>query len=1098
MKKVLQHFFGKMTVLVSLLFVFACTVKAQTNKIIMSTGNCTITPNEIQMDIFVKNDYAALDLRWNGCVLRGNFPVAMLPSGTVSANYSFNYVGGSDFPLSFPAPGNNSAGSGFTPSSGLLTWASTPSAAYTNTGCPASTAPLISPGVTKKIGRFSLKLNTAATFVAGQNATFVWLVTSVSCNMYQACTATVTGYNNASGLRTLDPVCPLVVPSACAVTGSAAVTNPGCFGGTGSAIVTLSGAGSTGGGTYTVDGLPVGGIPFAGSPFTVSGLSATNHIIVATMTTGGCVSSNIAANVTAPPQLVASSTAGTISCFGGTTTVVVSATGGTPPYSGTGNFTAGAGPYSYTVTDANGCTSVTTGTITEPTQLVASSTAGTIACFGGTTTVVVSATGGTPPYSGTGSFTAGAGAYSYTVTDANGCTSVTSGNISQPAALTGSATATDVSCFGATDGTATITLSASTSGTYSLDGNPSVSYNSNPFTITGLSAGSHTVVATSAAGCVSNLIGFTVNAPAQLTGTGTTTPTTCGNPTSGTATITLSGSTSGTYTVDGGAPASYSSNPFTITGLTNGPHTIVATSAAGCVSSNIQVTVGSSAAFTATVVKTNISACNATNDGTITITPNGGQAPFTYVWSGGYPGFAPGNVSAVSNLPIGFYNVTVTSSGGCGTVTFTNIHIQYAYNVYVTNSGSNSSACGNTGSILLYGNAGITPYTYALVPGSSQPTPAPGAFQASNAFTGLAAGAYTAFVKDAGGCVSPKNVTVGAAAAIVVTTSTVGASSCAPDGSIQIFRTGGTPPYTYSINGTSYQTSNFFGGLASGPYTAYVKDAAGCTGQVNTTVAAGVGLTATTSKVNSSTCVNDGSIQVNASGGVPAYMYSLNGGVYQSSNAFPNLGAGNYTVQVKDSKGCLSPVYNVTINLNTIVVTASATAATTCTSNNGKIQLFRTGGYGPYTYSLDGNTYQTSTLFTGLPAGTYTGYVKDSKTCIGTVTGIVVGPTGCPPPPFAGNTNTNAKQSQVSVKTAALQVQAYPNPTESEFTLVLQGYNATEKVSITVTDLLGRRVYQTEGTGKLQYRFGTNFKAGMYNVQVVQGTEKAGVKLVKE
>ena len=760
-----------------------------------------------------------------------------------------------------------------------------------------------------------------------------------------------------------------------------------------------------------------------------------------------------------------------------------------------------------TVTGANGCTATASATTTLDNSVPTVSFTGLAASYCSDATAVTltgSPAGGT--FSGAGvtgnSFdpqAAGPGLHTitYSYTSGGGCTGTSSQQTTVNAALTGTGTATSVSCSGSTDGTATITLSSSTSGTYTVDGGAPASYSSNPFTITGLAAGPHTIVATSG-GCSSNLIGVTVGSVAQLTGSGTTTPTTCGNPTSGTATITLSGSTSGTYTVDGGSPANYSSNPFTITGLTAGPHTIVATSAAGCVSSNIQVTVGSSATFTATVVKTNISACNAGNDGTITVTPNGGTAPFTYVWSGGYAGFAPGNVSSVSNLPIGYYNVTVTSSGGCGSVTFTNIHIQYAYNVYVTYSGSNSSACGNTGSILLYGNAGITPYTYALSPGSSQPTPAPGAFQASNAFTGLAAGAYTAFVKDAGGCVSPKNVTVGSAAAIVVTTSTVGASSCAPDGSIQIFRTGGTSPYTYSINGTTYQTSNFFGGLASGPYTAYVKDAAGCIGQVNTTVAAGVGLTATVSKVNTSTCVNDGSIQVNASGGVPAYMYRLNGGVYQSSNSFPNLGAGNYTVQVKDSKGCLSPVYNVTINLNTIVVTASATAATTCSSNNGKIQLFRTGGYGPYTYSLDGNVYQTSTLFTGLAAGTYTGYVKDSKTCIGTVTGIVVGPTGCPPPPFAGNTNTNAKQSQVSVKTAALQVQAYPNPTESEFTLVLQGYNASEKVSITVTDLLGRKVYQTEGTGKSQYRFGTNFKAGMYNVQVVQGTEKTGVKLVKE
>ena len=54
-------------------------------------------------------------------------------------------------------------------------------------------------------------------------------------------------------------------------------------------------------------------------------------------------------------------------CEGGTQALItVSATGGTPSYTGTGNFFAGAGNYSYTVTDVNGCTSTTTGTVTFP------------------------------------------------------------------------------------------------------------------------------------------------------------------------------------------------------------------------------------------------------------------------------------------------------------------------------------------------------------------------------------------------------------------------------------------------------------------------------------------------------------------------------------------------------------------------------------------------------------------------------------------------------------------------------------------------------------------------------------------------------------
>jgi len=1034
MKKVLPHFFGKIMILVSLLFAFTQQSKAQ---ITMSTANCTITPTEVQMDIMVTNT-GANDLRWNSSVLRMIVPAGMLPATTT---YSFNYVGGSDFPLSFPAvfPGP-SFGASFAAASRTITWTTGSTSAYNNTTPPCE-APLIVSGVTKKIGRFSFKIATGGpTFIAGQPATFTWSTTS-SCNLYKTvptCAASVTGFNSSStgeALRTLATPCVQTVPNACAVTGLAVVTNPGCFGGTGSAVVTLSGTGSGAPGFYSLDGGPATN-PYSTNPFTVSGLSNGNHSIVATVTPSGCISTPIAANVTEPTQLVASGSAGTIACFGGTTTVVVSASGGTPGYTGTGSFTVSAGPYSFTVTDANGCTSVASGTVADGT------------------------------------------------------------------ALSGTGTATPVSCFGATDGTETITLSSSTSGTYTVDGGVPQNYNSNPFTITGLSGGNHTIVATSAAGCVSNLIGVSVGEPAQLTGSGTTTPTSCGNPNNGTATITLSAfSGAATYTVDGGAPQNYNSNPFTVTGLTSGNHTIVATSAAGCVSSNILVNVGSTGAFTATVAKTNLSACNATNDGTITVTPVGGVGPYSYVWSGGYPGFAPGNVAAVTNLPIGFYNVTVTDLGGCGSATFTNVHVQFAYFVFVTNSGSSSSSCGNTGTVLLYGNAGISPYTYALSAGSSQPTPAPGAFQASNTFTGLAAGNYTGFIKDAGGCVSSKNLTVTAAAAIVVSPFAVGASSCNADGSAQIFRTGGIPPYTYALSpgvapAGTFQTSNFFGSLASGSYTAYVKDAAGCVGQQTVTVAAGTGITATTSKINSSTCVNDGSIQVNATGGVAPYTYSFNGGAYQGSNAFGGLGAGNYTIQVKDSKGCLSVVLNVTINLNTIVVTATPTAASSCASSNGKIQIFRTGGYGPYTYSLDGNTYQSSNLFINLAPGTYDAYVKDSKTCIGVLNGVVVGPTGCAPT-IASN-NSKGVKSELKATATSLKVQAYPNPSESEFTVVLEGYDSKVKVSIIVTDLLGRKIYQTEGTGRAQYRFGAGFISGMYNVQVIQGAEKASLKLVKE
>lgn len=55
---------------------------------------------------------------------------------------------------------------------------------------------------------------------------------------------------------------------------------------------------------------------------------------------------------------------------------------------------------------------------------------------------------------------------------------------------------------------------------------------------------------------------------------------------------------------------------------------------------------------------------------------------------------------------------------------------------------------------------------------------------------------------------------------------------------------------------------------------------------------------------NEPTCTNDGSIIVQANGGIPPYEYSKNGGVsYQTNPIFNNLSGGNYLVKVKDSIG---------------------------------------------------------------------------------------------------------------------------------------------------------------------------------------------------
>jgi len=292
-------------------------------------------------------------------------------------------------------------------------------------------------------------------------------------------------------------------------------TNISCFGasdGTATAVLTGGLPLNYGYNWSSNDGNSSNNNPAGDGTLSVTGLFPAEWVINTSVAGGnfGCYAQS-SVFITQPALLVASSTSGSIACNGGTTTVTVSATGGTAPYSGTGSFTVGAGTHTYTVVDANGCTSTTSVTVTEPTLLVVSTSTSDfngygVSCNGGSNgEVVVSATGGTTPYSGTGN-NAGlsAGNYSYTVTDANGCASTVSATITEPAALSVALTGSDyngygVSCYNSTDGSVS---SAVTGGvgpfTYSWNNGSSAD------NISGLGAGDYSVMVTDANGCVEN------------------------------------------------------------------------------------------------------------------------------------------------------------------------------------------------------------------------------------------------------------------------------------------------------------------------------------------------------------------------------------------------------------------------------------------------------------------------------------------------------------------------------------------------------------------------------------------------------------------
>jgi gliding motility-associated-like protein len=239
------------------------------------------------------------------------------------------------------------------------------------------------------------------------------------------------------------------------------VNNVTCYGGTnGSAVSALSGG--TAPYTYSWNTTP------SQQTAAANNLLAGAYLI-SVLDANHCTSA-VSAVITQPAKLTSQvPTSANPLCYGGTNgnaNGIVS--GGTLPYTYSWNsvpaqFTASAtnlsaGTYSFTATDGNGCVSVSTLLINQPTPLQVTHRSGSPVCYGvNSGWITSSVSGGTPTYlyswNTSGSQTSGltglsAGSYFLNIIDANGCTVSDSVQLTQPAQLSSIVLVSNETCFG--------------------------------------------------------------------------------------------------------------------------------------------------------------------------------------------------------------------------------------------------------------------------------------------------------------------------------------------------------------------------------------------------------------------------------------------------------------------------------------------------------------------------------------------------------------------------------------------------------------------------------------------------------------------------
>ncbi|MBL7780569.1 MAG: HYR domain-containing protein [Saprospiraceae bacterium] len=415
-----------------------------------------------------------------------------------------------------------------------------------------------------------------------------------------------------------------------------------------------------------------------------------------------------------------------------------------------------AGVHTVTVTDMNGCTAIATVTITQPTALIAEISGQTnIGCNGASTgSATVNATGGTTGYTYLWSASAGgqttatannlpAGVHTVTVTDANNCTASATVTIIQATDLTATAAqTTPVTCFGGSNGTATVTPGGGTLPyTYLWDNG------STDQTATGLSAGSHSVTVTDSNGCTETA-SVTITQPASAVAVtiSASINVSCFGGSNGSATATGTGGTGTiTYLWNNGQTSA------TATGLTAGTYNVMATDANGCTSSTSVVITQPLELEAFVSTQTNV-LCNGASTGAATISPNGGTTPYTYNWSNSQM------TQTATGLTAGTYFVTITDAMMCKVTRTVTISQPTLLTIQVI--GTSDEACngGHNGAATVSATGGVTPYTFSW----------PGTLMGTTQ-TGLSAGTYVVTVTDANNCTATVPVVIGQGASLTLT-----------------------------------------------------------------------------------------------------------------------------------------------------------------------------------------------------------------------------------------------------------------------------------------------------------------------------------------
>jgi hypothetical protein len=709
-----------------------------------------------------------------------------------------------------------------------------------------------------------------------------------------------------------------------------------------------------------------------------------------------------------------------VACYGGTDGYIdITVSGGEAPYTYSWNHTSldarkvenlSSGTYSVVVTDKNGCTTAKEVTINQPekydiTNVKLIRPSSNLVDDGSIEVIFV---GGVAPYSFEWKNEKGdivstkvssglsdkienlpEGIYTITIKDAEGCVIEETYNLASPGELLVEITQVqEVKCHDASNGILDVITVGGVGGNnyawYNADSNELIGTEKQ---LKNISAGNYYVIVNNAEGIEEKSSIFTVSEPTEIQLAIKEIDLSCFNANDGSFEVEVQGGT-GNYQFRYRDVSSFSDwisvagNTIKVNNLKKNTYTLQVRDANNCLALNtdggsdftIEITQPLPLSVSNVLIE-EVTGFGLSN-GSISVGIVGGTPPYAYEWKDSSGTTILTGSNKITSISAGNYQLITTDSKGCTLIKEYVISQPLKLEVTIVKTSVISCNGEKDGTLAAQVVGGVKGYTYKWYKESNSPL----LLGTSQSVSGLGEGVYYVVVEDSKGNIAKSDLYNLKEPEILGLQLGSDYTLCGTgnDWTVNTKVTGGTAPYSYlwSTGGNKAMLQS----VPIGEYSVTVVDANGCrvSGEIKLTLPPEISIVSET--ITKPTCFqgNDGSIALEVTGGAPPYEYTWSNS--RKGKVVTGLTSGEYTVEVKDSKGCFITKSFIVEDPEQIELDLGADV-TLCVDQTHILDATIIDGVA-YSWSSTSGFTSNEAIIEVKEEGVYTVIAKDKKGCV--------------------------------------------------------------------------------------------------------------------